>query len=121
MVAYSPPEPRDFGDQRDVDGDEGARVNVSIPDEWCWEFMQDRVNGFVFCNKEVTEHKFQQDQKAPQNPHDLREKVVIPLYCGQLVQWLSIIRNNMRDISPAFNSNRLARAGDERLYLGSKE
>lgn len=96
-------------------------MNVSIPDGWYPEFVQDRVNRFVIPNTEVTEHKFQQDEKDAHNTYALLENVVIPLYYDQPVQWLSVIANSIRDISPAFDSKRLATEYYEQLYLGNKE
>jgi starch phosphorylase len=96
-------------------------VNVSIPDGWYPEFVRDGMNGFVIPNTEVTEHKFQQDETDAHNTYALLEKAVIPLYYDQPAQWLSVIRNSMRDISPAFDSNRMAREYYEHLYMGMKE
>jgi glycogen phosphorylase len=85
-------------------------VNVSIPEGWYPEFVQDRVNRFVIPNTEVTEHKFQQDEKDAHNTYALLENVVIPLCYDQPVQWLSVI-----------DSKRLATEYYEQLYLGNKE
>lgn len=96
-------------------------VNVSIPDGWYPEFVQDGVNGFVIPNTEVTEHRFQQDETDAHNTYSLLEKVVIPLYYDQPARWLSVIRNSMRDIFPTFDSNRMAREYYERLYVDDKK
>jgi len=54
VAEYSPPGPRGFGDQGMSAAMNGSCVNVSIPDGWCPEFVQDSVNRFVIPNKEIT-------------------------------------------------------------------
>jgi len=79
------------------------------------------VYGFVIPNTKVTEHKFQQDEKDAHNIYALLEKVVIPLNYDQTLQWLSDFGNSVSGISPALDSNRLAREYYKRLYLRTKE
>ena len=51
----------------------------------------------------------QQDEADANNLYDLLEKEIIPMYYDYPAQWLSMIKNSMRDILPDFNSNRMAR------------
>lgn len=91
-------------------------VNVSIPDGWVPEFARDGINSFIIPDTEVTEHKFQQDETDAHNLYNLLKNTVIPLYYSQPQQWLSVIKNSMRDILPYFDSNRMAKEYYDQLY-----
>ncbi|HLZ88182.1 MAG TPA: alpha-glucan family phosphorylase, partial [Puia sp.] len=91
-------------------------INVSIPDGWFPEFARDGINSFVIPDTEVTEHKFQQDETDAHNLYALLKNTVIPLYYDHPDQWLTIVKNSMRDILPQFDSRRLAAEYYEKLY-----
>ncbi len=92
-------------------------VNVSMPDGWFPEFARHGINSFVIPNTEVSEHKYQQDETDAHNLYTLLEKTVIPMYYGHPAEWLSIIKNSMQDIIPAFDSNRMADEYYKKLYM----
>ena len=46
----------------------------------------------------------------------LVEKEVIPLYYDNPPEWLSVVKNGMRDIIPQFDSNWMAKEYYEQLY-----
>jgi starch phosphorylase len=92
-------------------------VNVSMPDGWFPEFARHGINSFVIPNTKVSEHKYQQDETDAHNLYTLLEKVVIPMYYDHPAEWLSIIKNSMQDIIPAFDSNRMADEYYKKLYM----
>ena len=92
-------------------------VNVSMPDGWFPEFARHGINSFVIPNTEVSEHKYQQDETDAHNLYTLLERSVIPMYYDHPVEWLSIIKNSMQDIIPAFDSNRMADEYYKKLYM----
>lgn len=95
-------------------------INISIPDGWFPEFARDKINSFVIpaSDPELPEHV--QDEKDAQSLYDVLEQVVIPMYYDQKTEWLSIIKQGMRDIIPRFDSNRMAREYYERIYLAEE-
>ncbi|HRN58154.1 MAG TPA: alpha-glucan family phosphorylase [Agriterribacter sp.] len=91
-------------------------VNLSIPDGWFPEFARDKLNGFVIppCDPALPESV--QDEKDNASLYQLLEQEVIPMYYDYPARWLEIMKNGMKDIIPAFGSNRLAAAYYEKLY-----
>ena len=91
-------------------------VNVSIPDGWFPEFAKDKINSFVISGANASLPIHQQDEADANRLYDLLEKEVIPMYYDNRVQWLSILKNGMKDILPQFDSNRMAAEYYEQLY-----
>jgi starch phosphorylase len=91
-------------------------VNVSIPDGWFPEFAKDKINSFVIPGANASLPIHQQDEADATSLYDLLEKEVIPMYYDNRVQWLSILKNGMKDILPQFDSNRMAVEYYEQLY-----
>ncbi len=91
-------------------------VNLSIPDGWFSEFARDKLNAFVIpsCDPALPDHL--QDEKDAASLYHLLENEVIPMYYDYPEHWLEIMKNGMKDIVPAFGSNRLAAEYYERLY-----
>ena len=91
-------------------------INLSIPDGWFPEFARDRQNCFVIPASDPALPDYQQDETDANNLYDILEKEVIPMYYDQPVQWVSLIKQSMRDIIPDFDSNRLAKEYYDKLY-----
>lgn len=91
-------------------------MNVSLPDGWFPEFAVDKVNSFVIpaCDASLPEHL--QDEADAHSLYEILEKEVIPMYYDYPASWLSIIKQAMATIAPAFDSERLAREYYEQLY-----
>lgn len=94
-------------------------MNVSLPDGWFPEFAVDKVNSFVIppCDTSMPEHL--QDETDAHSLYEILEKEVIPMYYDYPASWLSIIKQAMATIAPAFDSNRLAKEYYEQLYGAS--
>lgn len=91
-------------------------VNISIPDGWFPEFVKDKVNGFVIPPSDISLPDHQQDETDAQHLYDLLEKEIIPLYYDHPEEWLSVMKNGMKDILPHFDSDRMAMEYYELLY-----
>lgn len=91
-------------------------VNISLPDGWFPEFAKDKINSFVVppCDTNLPDHL--QDDSDAANLYSLLENEVLPLYYDYPDRWLEIIKNEMKDISPKFDSNRMAKEYYEKLY-----
>lgn len=83
-------------------------VNFSIPDGWIPEFAKDGKNCFVIepAPRNLPEHI--RDDVEAERALDILEKQIIPLYYNQRKKWLQVVKNGMRDIYPAFDSDRMA-------------
>ena len=91
-------------------------VNVSIPDGWFPEFAKDKINSFIIPAADARLPDHLQDEADANSLYDLLENEVIPLYYDNPSGWLSVIKNGMRDILPAFDSHRMAKEYYENLY-----
>lgn len=83
-------------------------INLSIPDGWFPEFARDKVNCFVIPPSDPSWPEHQQDDADANSLIDVLEKEIVPMYYDYPERWLSIIKNSMQDIIPAFDSNRMA-------------
>jgi glycogen phosphorylase len=90
-------------------------VNVSIPDGWIPEFAKDKKNCFLIHPAETTEPEDQAEIESKQL-YQLLEEEIIPMYYDRPSQWLSIVKQGMRDVVPYFDSNRMAHEYYEKLY-----
>jgi len=93
-------------------------VNASTADGWFPEFARDRVNSFVIPSGDPKLPEHELDGKDAASLYDLLEKEIIPMYYDYPSRWLSIVKNGMSDILPAFDSNRLAGEYYRLLYFG---
>ena len=94
-------------------------VNLSIPDGWFPEFARDKLNAFVIPPCDPALPDYLQDEKDAASLYQLLENEVIPMYYDYPKHWLEIMKNGMKDIVPAFGSNRLAAEYYQRLYNNS--
>ncbi len=92
-------------------------VNFSTEDGWIPEFAKHEVNSFVIPQADYMNMTIQQ-----QDEHDLVElynilqNKILPMYYGDSDKWHQIIYNGMRDVIPAFESNRMADEYYMKLY-----
>lgn len=92
-------------------------INCTIADGWAPEFVRDGQNGFVIphANPEWPDHL--QDEADANALYDVLENSVLPVYYGQPLKWLDIMKQSMLDIIPQFDSNRMAAEYYEKFYL----
>lgn len=91
-------------------------INVALPDGWFPEFAKDKINSFIVppCDEQLADHI--QDDVDAKNMYDLLENEVIPLYYDYPNRWTELIKNAMKDITPQFDSNRMAIEYYEKMY-----
>jgi starch phosphorylase len=90
-------------------------VNVSIPDGWIPEFARDKQNCFLIEPAATTDPEKQAEIEG-ERLYDLLENEIIPMYYDRPSQWLSIVKNSMRDVVPYFDSNRMAHEYYVKMY-----
>ena len=91
-------------------------INMSIPDGWFAEFAVDKTNSFVIPSADPALPDHQKDEEDANNLYNILEKEVIPMYYDYPESWLNIMKNSMRDITPRFDSERMAKEYYEQLY-----
>ncbi len=93
-----------------------ASVNVATQDGWFPEFAKDKINSFVIPSCEISLPEYQQDAMDAASLYSLLETEVLPTYYDYPGRWLEIIKMAMKDITPQFDSNRMAKEYYELLY-----
>lgn len=91
-------------------------ISVSLPDGWIPEFAKNEVNSFI---SGPTDHHLpveEQDAIDYQEIMDIIEYKVIPTYYQRSAQWVALMKNAMHDVTPAFESGRMASEYYHRMY-----
>jgi starch phosphorylase len=83
-------------------------VNLSVSDGWIPEFARHGVNSFIIPPADETCSIQEQDLQDRDHLYDILEQELIPMYYQQPEKWLSIMKQGMRDVAPAFGANRMA-------------
>jgi starch phosphorylase len=91
-------------------------INLSIADGWVPEFAVDEKNCFLISHSANQENSDLTDQQESENLYEVLEKKIIPLYYANPKGWSEIMMRSMRDVSPAFDSARMATAYYEAMY-----
>jgi starch phosphorylase len=93
-----------------------ASVNLSTLDGWIPEFAQHGHNAFVVPTVDQSLSYEQQDELDRIGLLEVLEQEILPCFYERPEQWWSIVQNSMREVSPAFDSDRMARDYYEKLY-----
>ncbi len=83
-------------------------VNFSIPDGWIPEFAVHGENSFVIPAADRELSYEEQNNLECKSLFDILEKEILPTYYNKPKAWSKIVQNGMRDVSPAFDSDRMA-------------
>ncbi|MFN8887432.1 MAG: alpha-glucan family phosphorylase, partial [Cyclobacteriaceae bacterium] len=93
-----------------------ASVNVSIPDGWVPEFADHGKNSFIIGTADEKLSVEERDRVEADNLLTLLEKEVIPTYYDAPEKWNKIVKKAMKDVSPFFESGRMAQEYYEKMY-----
>jgi glycogen phosphorylase len=92
-------------------------VNLSTNDGWICEFVNNGNNGFVVPPADyMNMHVEEQDNYDLNKIYEILENEILPLYYNDFDTWRQIVKNGMRDVQFAFNSNRMVEEYYEILY-----
>lgn len=92
-------------------------VNLSTNDGWICEFVNNGNNGFVVPPVDyMNMHVEEQDNYDLNKLYEILEKEILPLYYDDFDTWRQIVKNGMRDVQFAFDSNRMVDEYYEILY-----
>ena len=93
-------------------------INLSIADGWVPEFAEDGKNCFIIPLADEQESLQQRDVTESENLYTLLENDVVPMYYQHPEKWVKIMQQAVKDVSVAFDSNRMAH---EYYYLLYKQ
>jgi starch phosphorylase len=83
-------------------------VNFSIPDGWIPEFAKHGVNSFLISPTSRDLSESEQNALEANHMHEVLTKQILPTYYEKPKKWWEIVMNGMKDVSPAFESGRMA-------------
>ena len=91
-------------------------INLSIADGWYPEFAKHGINGFIVPAVDHSLPLDEQDTIDNKNLLDILENEVIPTYYNQPKKWIKIMKKAMTDITPKFDSDRMAQEYYDKMY-----
>ena len=91
-------------------------VNFSIPDGWIPEFAKHGYNSFIIEPADRNIPQSEQDMIECDRLLEILENEILPLYYNKPKAWATIVKNGMKDVSPAFESGRMAKEYYTRLF-----
>jgi starch phosphorylase len=83
-------------------------INFSLPDGWVPEFAKDGENCFMIQPAGDNLSQYAKDITEAHNLMEVLDNVIRPMYYNDKKKWVSIIRKGAADVSPAFESARMA-------------
>jgi len=83
-------------------------INLTIPDGWIPEFAENEKNCFLI--PPAPDHFSQEvkNQIECHNLHQVLNEKVLPMYYKEPKNWAKMMRKAMNDVTPKFDSNRMA-------------
>jgi starch phosphorylase len=91
-------------------------VNFSIPDGWIPEFARHGENSFIIEPADRDLPQTEQDVIECDRLLEILEREILPIYYKKPKTWLKIVKTAMKDVSPAFESGRMAREYYTKLF-----
>lgn len=91
-------------------------VNFSIPDGWIPEFGKHLINSFLIEPADRNLPVEEQDSIEADRLMDVLENDILPLYYHHPEKWVKIVRCAMEDVSPEFDSDRMASEYYSKLF-----
>lgn len=91
-------------------------VNVSTFDGWVPEFCKQGKNGWMIPKVDLSLPQYEQDVFDRDNMLDVLENEIIPMYYDKPKSWLKIVKQSQKDVTPQFDSNRMAEEYYTKLY-----
>lgn len=91
-------------------------VNITIPDGWIPEFARHGKNCFIIETASELLTPESRDKVEAKNLYDLLENEIIPMYYDRPSQWVKVMKESMKDVTPHFDSGRMVQEYYEKLY-----
>ena len=95
-------------------------VNLSTYDGWIPEFVEQGKNGFMIPAVDQSLPTHSQDEVDRLNLLNILEQEIMPMYYDRPKSWLKIVKASMKDVAPAFDSDRMAEEYYRKMYTSIK-
>lgn len=91
-------------------------INFSIPDGWIPEFAIHNKNSFLIEPADNTLSYNEQNIDEATRMLDMLENEILPMYYNNKKKWASIVKDGMKSVAPAFDSDRMADEYYKKLF-----
>ncbi len=91
-------------------------IHFSTDDGWHPEFAKHGVNSFTIPPIDHDKPLEEQDYEDNKNLMDILENEIIPMYYDKPKKWTKLMKTAMKDVVPAFDSDRMADEYYKKLY-----
>ncbi len=91
-------------------------ISISTNDGWVCEFAKDAENCYIIPEAKAGLSPEARDRSDRDNFFSVMENKVLPLYYDNNDGWMDVVFQGMEDISPAFNSDRMASEYYTKMY-----
>ena len=112
----TPRRPREASGTSGMTAAMNGAINFSIDDGWIPEFARHRENCYLIPAADTELAWTQVDDLDHGHMMNILEKELIPDYYAGDGSWLKMVKNSMRDVSPQFDSDRMATEYYELMY-----
>ncbi|WP_460925395.1 alpha-glucan family phosphorylase [Pontibacter brevis] len=112
----TPRRPREASGTSGMTAAMNGAINFSVQDGWLPEFARHGENSFVLPIVDTSLPDEMQDEEDYSNMMRILEQQVVPMYYRDRDRWLRIVKQSMRDVVPAFDSDRMAHQYYEMMY-----
>lgn len=112
----TPRRPREASGTSGMTAAMNGAINFSIDDGWIPEFARHRENCYLIPAASTELPYTQVDDIDHANMMRILENELIPDFYAGDGRWLRMVKTSMREVSPQFDSDRMAREYYEQLY-----
>ncbi len=92
-------------------------INFSTNDGWIPEFAVNEQNSFIIPEANLNKSIAEQDKEDHQHLMDILDDIIVPMYYNQPELWIKVMKQSMEDVSPQFDSDRMAQEYYEKMFL----
>jgi starch phosphorylase len=112
----TPRRPREASGTSGMTAAMNGAINFSVQDGWLPEFARNGENSFVLPVVDTSLPDDLQDEEDYNNMMKMLEQQVVPTYYRDRERWMRIVKQNMRDVVPQFDSDRMAHQYYDLMY-----
>lgn len=91
-------------------------INLSTNDGWIPEFAKDGKNSFVIPEADLSKPISEQDMHDYFHLLRMLEDEIVPMYYKKPKSWLKVVKGSMSDVTPQFDSDRMAAEYYDKLF-----
>ena len=112
----NPRRPREASGTSGMTAAMNGAINLSTDDGWIPEFARHGENSWVLPVLDESLTTQETDKLDYENLMRLLEQEIVPMYYKNRERWDEIAWNGMKDVIPAFDSDRMAREYYREIY-----